>query len=157
MRARWYCTCRPGTTVWLTGAPGPDKKALVCAAAEELEKMHRRVEVLDADGPCPDRGRTDLDRRLAARRTGRIAQVLAGSGVTVLALVSEPSEEVRAQVRSWHARIGIAFLEVHVASGAAKAPDPPRQAAPDLLIEAHRQSVVSCAGKLRGLLVEGAA
>lgn len=99
-----YCTCKPGATVWLTGTEGTGH-GVARALAERLTGRHRRVEVLPAEG---NDGATDV------RRIGRIAQVLAANGVTVLVPVARPGVEDTRLVGAWHEKSRAAFVEVPV-------------------------------------------
>ncbi|MGW5680059.1 adenylyl-sulfate kinase, partial [Streptomyces sp. NPDC003860] len=64
-----YCTCRPGATVWLTGAEGTGH-GVARALAERLTERHRRVQVLPVDGVASGAG---ADGAADVRRIGRIA------------------------------------------------------------------------------------
>ncbi|MEW1695747.1 adenylyl-sulfate kinase [Streptomyces sp. NPDC093249] len=177
-----HCACYPGSTVWLTGLPSAGKTTVAYAAAEILRSRGRRVEVLDGDelrqtfssGLGYSRG----DRRSNVERIGRVAQVLARNGVTVLVPVIAPYADARDLVRSWHRGSGTDFLEVHVAaplsvcarrdvkglyarqaageiSGLTGVDDPYEEPlAPDLRIASHTQTVTESAQELLALLAE---
>ncbi|MFD9032824.1 adenylyl-sulfate kinase [Streptomyces sp. NPDC059567] len=175
-----HCTCYPGSTLWLTGLPSAGKTTLAYATAELLRSHGRRVEVLDGDELrrtfSAGLGFSRADRIDNVERIGRVAQVLARNGVTVLVPVIAPYAESRDTVRSWHRESGTDFLEVHVAaplsvcarrdvkglyarqaageiSGLTGVDDPYEEpAAPDLRIASHTQSVAESAQELLDLL-----
>ncbi|CAM5508153.1 adenylyl-sulfate kinase [Streptomyces spiroverticillatus] len=177
-----YCTCYPGSTVWLTGLPSSGKTTVARAAAELLRARGRRVEVLDGDEfrrtLSDDLGFSREDRHRNVVRIGHVAQVLARNGVTVLVPVIAPYADSRADVRSSHARSRTAFLEVHVAAPvevcahrdvkglyASRAAgeisgltgvDAPYEAprTPDLRIDSHHEPVERSATALIALLTE---
>ncbi|MGE7386853.1 adenylyl-sulfate kinase [Streptomyces sp. NPDC004126] len=177
-----HCTCYPGSTVWLTGLPSAGKTTLAYAAADVLRARGRRVEVLDGDELrqtfSSGLGYSRTDRRSNVERIGRVAQVLARNGVTVLVPVIAPYADARELVRSWHRGSGTDFLEVHVAaplsvcarrdvkglyarqaageiSGLTGVDDPYEEpAAPDLRIASHTQTVTESAQELLALLAE---
>ncbi|MEU8523072.1 adenylyl-sulfate kinase [Streptomyces sp. NBC_01216] len=175
-----HCTCYPGSTLWLTGLPSAGKTTLANATADLLRARGRRVEVLDGDELrrtfSAGLGYTRADRHRNVERIGRVAQVLARNGITVLVPVIAPYAESRDLVRSWHRDSGTAFLEVHVAaplsvcarrdvkglyarqaageiSGLTGVDDPyeePRD--PDLRVRSHTQTVTDSAQELLVLL-----
>ncbi|GAA3660051.1 adenylyl-sulfate kinase [Streptomyces chitinivorans] len=177
------CTCWPGATVWLTGLPSSGKTTVARATAELLRRRGRRVEVLDGDEVrrtlSAGLGYSREDRNSNVERIGRVAQVLARNGVTVLVPVIAPYAASRDLVRSWHRESRTEFLEVHVAapvevcserdvkglyarrdageiSGLTGVDDPYEEpAAPDLRIDSHTESVDRSAARLLALLVDG--
>ncbi|MFE1230479.1 adenylyl-sulfate kinase [Streptomyces sp. NPDC059442] len=175
-----HCTCYPGSTLWLTGLPSAGKTTIANAAADLLRARGRRVEVLDGDELrqtfSAGLGYTRADRHSNVERIGRVAQVLARNGITVLVPVIAPYAESRDLVRSWHRDSGTDFLEVHVAtplsvcsrrdvkglyarqaageiSGLTGVDDPYEEpTAPDLRIHSQTQSVTDSAQELLALL-----
>jgi adenylylsulfate kinase len=109
-----------GGTVWLTGLPSAGKTTLARAVAAELAGQGRRVELLDGDlireTLCADLGFSRADRDRNVGRIGFVAALLAKHGVLVLAPVVSPYAAARDAVRAQHAALGVAFLEVHVAT-----------------------------------------
>ncbi|MEU9607348.1 adenylyl-sulfate kinase [Streptomyces sp. NPDC048057] len=112
-----YCTCKPGSTVWLTGSEGTGH-GVARALAEGLAARHRRVEVLavDAAGSEGTGSGAGADGADDVRRVGRIAQVLAANGVTVLVPVARPGVEDTRLVGAWHEKSRAAFVEVPVSA-----------------------------------------
>ncbi|MFF3315542.1 adenylyl-sulfate kinase [Streptomyces sp. NPDC003035] len=175
-----HCTCYPGSTLWLTGLPSAGKTTLANATAELLRARGRRVEVLDGDELrrtfSAGLGFSRADRNTNVERIGRVAQVLARNGVTVLVPVIAPYAESRETVRAWHRESDTAFLEVHVAaplsvcsrrdvkglyarqaageiSGLTGVDDPYEEPeAPDLRIASHIHGVAESARQLLDLL-----
>lgn len=177
-----FCTCWPGSTVWLTGLPSAGKSTIARMAADRLRRTERRVEVLDGDeiraALWPDTGFTRKDREAHVRRVGLMAEVLARNGVTVLVPVIAPYRDSRAEVREHHRLSGTAYLEVHVStpldvcaardvkglyakqasgeiSGLTGVDDSYEMPeAPDLRLEAHEMTVEQCVDALTALLVD---
>lgn len=171
-----------GTTVWLTGLPSAGKTTLAEAAAAQLARLGRRVEVLDGDEIrtflSSGLGFSREDRDTNVQRIGFVAQLLASHGVTVLVPVIAPYAQTREAVRKRHQAADTGYLEVHVAtpvevcserdvkglyarqasgeiSGLTGVDDPYEPPdAPDLRIEAHRQRVEESAAALCALLTE---
>ncbi len=112
-----------GTTFWLTGLPAAGKSTLGKALAQRLRADGLGVLLLDGDdvrgGLSADLRFTREGRDEQVRRVGEVA-VLAGRSelVTVVALVS-PYRQARDAVRAAHARAGLRFVEVHVATSLA--------------------------------------
>ncbi|MEU0357531.1 adenylyl-sulfate kinase [Streptomyces cyaneofuscatus] len=111
---------RQGGTVWLTGLPSAGKTTIALSLAERLRADGHRVQVLDGDelraALSADLGFSKEDRDTNVRRTGYVAGLLAGHGVTVLVPVIAPYAASRAAVREQHAERGVPYLEVHVAT-----------------------------------------
>lgn len=154
---RSFCTCRPGATLWLTGAPGAGKTNVVTGLARRLEAVGRRVHVLDRDdqpalsGPGPEPGRT----RCAAdvRHVGLVAEVLARNGVLALVPVTTADATQTDAVRRRHLRSATLCLEVHLAAGTEDAEDPHRASDRcDLTLPAYRQSTEESVRDLMNLL-----
>lgn len=110
----------PGATVWLTGLPSAGKTTIAHAAADRLRAAGHRVEVLDGDAVreslSAGLGFSRADRETNIARIGFVAELLARNGVLVLAAVISPYVASRAEVRNRHARNGVPYVEVHVAT-----------------------------------------
>lgn len=169
-----------GTTVWLTGLPSAGKTSIARAAAELFRAEGRRVEVLDGDEIrgflSAELGFSREDRHTNVVRIGFVARLLAANGVVVLVPVIAPYASDRAEVRSYHELHGTSYHEVHVAtpvgvcaerdvkglyakqaageiSGLTGVDDPyEAPEAPDLRIEAHRESVTDSAAAVYALV-----
>ncbi|MEI7031806.1 adenylyl-sulfate kinase [Streptomyces pratensis] len=154
---RPFCTCWPGATVWLTGAPGAGKTTVVTGLARRLEAAGRRVHVLDGDeqhalfgtGPAPGRVRCATD----VHRVGLVAEVLARNGVLALVPVAVADAKQAEGVRRRHTRSATTCLEVYVDAGPEGAdvpsPAPDRR---DLTLPAYRLSVEESVTELVNLL-----
>ncbi|GAB2921802.1 adenylyl-sulfate kinase [Streptomyces mayteni] len=171
-----------GATIWLTGLPSAGKTTIARALAERLAAEGHRAEVLDGDEIreflSAGLGFSREDRHTNVRRIGFVAELLASHGVKVLVPVIAPYADSREAVRKHHQTAGTGYLEVHVAtpvevcserdvkglyarqaagelSGLTGVDDPyEAPAAPDLVIEAHREQVGESAASLYTLLVE---
>jgi adenylylsulfate kinase len=169
-----------GATVWLTGLPSAGKTTIARALAERLSAEGHAVEVLDGDEIreflSAGLGFTRTDRDTNVQRIGFVAELLSSHGVKTLVPVIAPYADSREAVRKRHLAAGTGFLEVHVAtpvevcserdvkglyakqaageiSGLTGVDDPyEAPAAPDLRIEAHRQTVTESADALYTLL-----
>ncbi|MFF5639771.1 adenylyl-sulfate kinase [Streptomyces sp. NPDC012825] len=179
---RNVCTCWPGATVWLTGLPSAGKTTIAYELAGRLRAEGRRVEVLDGDEIraflSAGLGFSREDRHANVQRIGLVAEVLARNGILAIVPVIAPYADSREAVRTRHLTSGTSYLEVHVAtpvevcsgrdvkglyarqaageiSGLTGVDDPyEAPEAPDLRIEAHRQTVQESAAALQALLVE---
>lgn len=109
-----------GGTVWLTGLPSAGKTTIAQGLAELLRTDGHRVQVLDGDevraALSAELGFSKEDRDINVRRVGYVAGLLAVHGVTVLVPVIAPYAVSRAAVRELHARHGVPYVEVHVAT-----------------------------------------
>jgi adenylylsulfate kinase len=171
-----------GATVWLTGLPSAGKTTIAHALAERLRGEGHRVEVLDGDEIraflSAGLGFSREDRRVNVERIGFVAELLASHGVKALVPVIAPYADSREAVRKRHERNGTLYAEVHVAtpvevcsardvkglyarqaagelSGLTGVDDPYEvPEAPDLRVEAHRQTVAESAAALYALLAE---
>ncbi|WP_372515887.1 adenylyl-sulfate kinase [Streptantibioticus ferralitis] len=171
-----------GATIWLTGLPSAGKTTIARTLARTLRDGGHRVEVLDGDEIreflSAGLGFTREDRHTNVQRIGFVAELLASNGVKALVPVIAPYADSREAVRKRHERNGTPYVEVHVAtpvevcsvrdvkglyakqaageiSGLTGVDDPyePPEA-PDLRIEAHRQSVTESAATLHAALTE---
>lgn len=106
-----------GAVLWFTGLSGSGKSTLAVALEERLLTQGRLAFVLDGDnvrhGLNADLGFGDADRQENIRRVGEVARLFAEAGLVVLAAFISPFRADRAAVA---ARVGAAFLEVHVAA-----------------------------------------
>jgi adenylylsulfate kinase len=109
-----------GATVWFTGLPSAGKTTVARAVAEQLAVRGRRVELLDGDAIretlCADLGFSRVDRDRNVDRIGFVAALLARHGVFALAPVVSPYAAARDAVRARHGALGVAYVEVHVAT-----------------------------------------
>ena len=109
-----------GGTVWLTGLPSAGKTTIAKGLAERLQAGGHRVQVLDGDevraALSAELGFSKEDRDTNVRRIGYVAGLLAEHGVTVLVPVIAPYGLSRAAVRDLHAKRGVPYVEVHVAT-----------------------------------------
>ncbi|MGO9028965.1 MAG: adenylyl-sulfate kinase [Acidimicrobiales bacterium] len=109
-----------GGTIWLTGLSGAGKSTLAVACRRLLVAAGRPVVVLDGDalrqGLSADLSFSPVDRAEHVRRVGEVARLVAAGGVVALAPVISPYRADRDRVRALHARSGLRFVEVHVAT-----------------------------------------
>ena len=121
--ARWAALGHGGATVWLTGLPASGKSTLAAAAEARLLAEGRAAYLLDGDnlrhGLNGNLRFSPADRAENVRRTAEVAALLADAGVIALAALVSPYAADRAAARAAHARRGLPFLEVHVATSLA--------------------------------------
>jgi adenylyl-sulfate kinase len=119
-KQRWAALGNPGVTVWITGLPASGKSTLAAAVEARLLAGGRAAYVLDGDnlrhGLNGDLGFSADDRAENVRRTAEVAALLADAGVVALAALVSPYVADREAARASHARRGLPFLEVHVAT-----------------------------------------
>ncbi|WP_447007183.1 adenylyl-sulfate kinase [Saccharothrix isguenensis] len=170
----------PGATVWLTGLPSAGKSTIAALVADGLRANGRRVEVLDGDqvrtSLCAGLGFSREDRETSVCRIGWVAHLLARNGTVVLVAAIAPYAASRAVVAARHRDDRTRFLEVHVATpvtvcsardvkglyarqaagtlhGLTGVDDPYEEPlAPDLRVDAHRQSAERSAAAVLDLL-----
>jgi len=103
-----------GFTVWLTGLPSSGKSTIANILVEELRKVRRNVEKLDADevrkNLWPELGYSEEDRFENIRRATWLAKTLNQHGVAVVACFISPYRKVRELARR---EVG-SFVEVYV-------------------------------------------
>jgi adenylyl-sulfate kinase len=107
-----------GGVVWFTGLSGSGKSTIAGAAAQQLRRQGRVVEILDGDalraGPHADLGFSEADRTEHLHRTAQMAAQAAQAGAIVLVPVIAPRQHHRTTARRLAAPAW--FLEVHVAT-----------------------------------------
>jgi adenylyl-sulfate kinase len=117
---RWQALGGPGGTVWFTGLPASGKSTIAAAVEARLLAEGHGAYVLDGDnlrhGLNGDLGFSADDRAENVRRTAEVAALLADAGVLVLVALVSPYRADRAAARAVHDRLGLPFLEVHVAT-----------------------------------------
>lgn len=110
-----------GATIWLTGLSGSGKTTIATALVRVLDERGHHPFVLDGDdlreGLNADLGFSPEDRAENVRRVGEVALLLARNGIVALAPLISPYRADRRRIRERHALAGVAFLEVHVATG----------------------------------------
>lgn len=171
-----------GITLWLTGLPSAGKSTVAFGVAERLRPDGLRVQVLDGDeirrNLTRDLGFSRADREENVRRIGFLAMMLAANGVVTLVPVIAPYRASRDAVRAEHARHGIDYAEVHVATpvdicadrdvkglyarqrageltgltGVDDPYEPPTE--PDLLVRTDRQTVLQSIGDVCAFLMD---
>lgn len=115
MTSTTVCTCLPGATLWLNGAPW---HTVAGELADRVRGGHRRVEVLDpAASAVPGES-----RRAAAERIGLVAEILARHGILAVVTAPDGAAADLDRVRSRHRRADTAFLEVPPSAPEAAAP-----------------------------------
>ncbi len=167
-------------TVWFTGLSGAGKTTVADTLHEVLEERGIDSVRLDGDdlreGLCVDLGFSQEDRDENIRRVGEVAILFSRTGRLTLVTVISPFAEGRRQVRARHARAGIPFVEVYVATplqvceerdpkglyararrgelatftGVSAPYEPP--AAPELFLDTVGQSPAESAGRVFALL-----
>jgi adenylylsulfate kinase len=109
-----------GLTLWFTGLPSAGKSTIAHAAADRLEALGERVQVLDGDAVRPylsaDLGYSKEARDINVARIGWVARLLASHGVIVLVPVIAPYAAARDAVRADHVAAGVPFGEVYVST-----------------------------------------
>jgi adenylyl-sulfate kinase len=117
---RWAALGHSGVTVWMTGLPASGKSTVAAAIEARALAGGRSAYVLDGDnlrhGLNGDLGFSASDRAENVRRTAEVAALLADAGVLVLVALVSPYRADREAARAAHARLGLPFLEVHVAT-----------------------------------------
>lgn len=92
-----------GATLWLTGLPCSGKSTLGEKLGQKLEKLDKRVELLDGDflrkGICRDLGFSKEDREENIHRVGFLCQLLSRNGVFAIATLIAPYRKARDAVR----------------------------------------------------------
>jgi adenylyl-sulfate kinase len=117
---RWGCIGQRGATVWFTGLSGSGKSTTAAAVEAQLLADGRWAYRLDGDnlrhGLCRDLGFSHEDRTENVRRVAELALLFADAGAVALVCLVSPYAADRQRVRELHARAGLRFLEVHVAT-----------------------------------------
>ena len=109
--------CDKGFVIWLTGLPAAGKTTLANALKEELQKVGKRVELLDGDEVrrwlSPEAGFTKEDRERHLMRVAYVSRLLARNGVVVIASFVSPYRRVRRRIREIVEK-DVKFIEVYV-------------------------------------------
>jgi len=117
---RWAALGHGGATVWMTGLPASGKSTIAAGIEARALAEGRSAYVLDGDnlrhGLNGDLGFSAEDRAENVRRTAEVSALLADAGVLVLVALVSPYRADRDAARAVHARHGLPFLEVHVAT-----------------------------------------
>ncbi len=107
-----------GCTIWLTGLPASGKST-IALLIEEMQ-LAKKIPALILDGDTLRHGLNaglgfDAQGRAeAVRRAGESALILAESGAIAIVSMVSPYRSDRDAVRSRHAKLGVAFIEVFV-------------------------------------------
>jgi bifunctional enzyme CysN/CysC len=111
---------RSGGTVWLTGLSASGKSTIGARIVTMLDSICVPAFLLDGDeireGLNSDLGYREEDRTENVRRLGEVAILLSLSGQTVFVASISPFCRDREAVRSRHAKCGVSFVEVHIAT-----------------------------------------
>ena len=117
---RWAALGHGGATIWMTGLPASGKSTIAAGVEATLLEAGRSAYVLDGDnlrhGLNGDLGFSAEDRTENVRRTAEVSALLADAGVVVLVALVSPYRADRDAARAAHARRGLPFLEVWVAT-----------------------------------------
>jgi adenylyl-sulfate kinase len=117
---RWAALGHGGGTIWMTGLPASGKSTIAAGVEASLLENGRSAYVLDGDnlrhGLNGDLGFSAEDRTENVRRTAEVSALLADAGVVVLVALVSPYRADRDAARAAHARRGLPFLEVWVAT-----------------------------------------
>jgi adenylyl-sulfate kinase len=117
---RWAALGHGGATIWMTGLPASGKSTIAAGVEASLLDAGRSAYVLDGDnlrhGLNGDLGFSAEDRAENVRRTAEVSALLADAGVVVLVALVSPYRADREAARAAHARRGLPFLEVWVAT-----------------------------------------
>ena len=109
-----------GCTLWFTGLSGSGKSTTAFTLEHALVQMGRLAYVLDGDnirhGLNRNLGFTAADREENIRRIGEVAKLFADCGVIAMASFISPYRKDRDLVRELHAKAGLPFVEVHMAT-----------------------------------------
>jgi adenylylsulfate kinase len=103
-------------TLWFTGLSGAGKSTLANALAPRLQKLGKRVEILDGDEVRENLSKgltfTRQDRDINIARIGWVAHLLTRNGVFVITAAISPYRETREKNRALIQN----FVEVYVAA-----------------------------------------
>ena len=120
---RWRYLKSRGATLWFTGLPASGKSTLASGVERALVSQGTTAYRLDGDnlrhGLSADPSFSPQDRAENVRRAGEVAALFADAGLVALAAFVSPYRSDRDAVRATHARMGIPFVEIHVATSLA--------------------------------------
>jgi adenylylsulfate kinase len=109
-----------GCTLWFTGLSGSGKSTTAFTLEHALVQMGRLAYVLDGDnirhGLNRNLGFSAADREENIRRIGEVAKLFADCGVVAMTSFISPYRKDRDLVRELHAKAGLPFIEVHMAT-----------------------------------------
>jgi bifunctional enzyme CysN/CysC len=107
-------------TVWFTGLSGAGKSTVATTLKAMLDELRVNALLLDGDdlreGLNVDLSFSEDHRRENVRRVGEVAILFAKVGHLALVTVISPFGAGRDAVRARHEKLGIPFVEVHVAT-----------------------------------------
>ena len=116
---RWDALSASGGTVWFTGLSGSGKSTLAAAVELKLVSEGRPAYRLDGDnlrsGLNSDLDFSRAGREENIRRVAEVACLFADAGVIALVALISPYRASREHARSEHERLGLPFVEVHMA------------------------------------------
>ena len=109
-----------GCTLWFTGLSGSGKSTTAFTLEHALVQAVRLAYVLDGDnirhGLNRNLGFSAADREENIRRIGEVAKLFADCGVVAMTSFISPYRKDRDLVRELHAKSGLPFVEVHMAT-----------------------------------------
>jgi adenylyl-sulfate kinase len=116
---RWDALRTSGGTVWFTGLSGSGKSTLAAAVELKLVTEGRPAYRLDGDnlrsGLNADLDFSRAGREENIRRVAEVACLFADAGVVALVALISPYRACREHARQEHERLGLRFVEVHMA------------------------------------------
>src|SRR3954468_9053892 len=109
-----------GVTLWFTGLSGSGKSTAAFTLEHALVQMGRLAYVLDGDnvrhGLNKNLGFSAADREENIRRIGEVAKLFADAGVITMTSFISPYRKDRDLAREIHAKDGLGFVEVYMAT-----------------------------------------
>jgi adenylylsulfate kinase len=109
-----------GATLWFTGLSGSGKSTAAFTLEHALVQQGRLAYVLDGDnirhGLNKNLGFSTADREENIRRIGEVAKLFADCGVVAMTSFISPYRKDRDLVRDLHAKAGLSFIEVYMAT-----------------------------------------
>lgn len=109
-----------GCTLWFTGLSGSGKSTTAFTLEHALTQIGRLAYVLDGDnirhGLNKNLGFSAADREENIRRIGEVAKLFADCGVIAMTSFISPYRKDRDLVRDLHAKAGVPFIEIHMAT-----------------------------------------
>jgi adenylylsulfate kinase len=109
-----------GATLWFTGLSGSGKSTTAFTLEHALVQAGRLAYVLDGDnirhGLNKNLGFSAADREENIRRIGEVAKLFADCGVIAMTSFISPYRKDRDLVRELHAKAGLTFVEIHMAT-----------------------------------------
>lgn len=116
---RWESLSASGGTVWFTGLSGSGKSTIAAAVELKLVSEGRPAYRLDGDnlrsGLNADLDFSRAGREENIRRVAEVACLFADAGVVALVALISPYRASREHARNEHERLGLPFIEVHMA------------------------------------------